>query len=353
MFQRIINLTLSLDGDIKQVSSFYFRHSDFNTTVLNVQLTSNGQPVDISGYIPYFECLNSDKSFIRDDGSKYQNLTVVDATQGQLTYSFADVVFAPSGQTSMAYFAFEKVNSIDSNKTDRITTNNFSFYITPDVSESDTVISDYISLLGQLNDAVNTFKQNGDLLTYLHDHAAEHLTGGSDPIPLATTTTDGLFNHDDKIKLNNLPSNVTYPVATVAGRNGDVILTKSDVGLSNVDNTSDLDKPVSILTQNAIDGRLLITTYNTDMGTVNSRLEALETAGEARNYTTITPNDTTVIPETNGIYVGVSGDLVVTRPDGTDVKWPNIAAGIIHPIHAIKIKLTNTTAANILAVYEQ
>jgi hypothetical protein len=34
-------------------------------------------------------------------------------------------------------------------------------------------------------------------------------------------------------------------VQSVAGRTGQVILTKSDVGLSNVDNTSDLDKPIS------------------------------------------------------------------------------------------------------------
>lgn len=33
---------------------------------------------------------------------------------------------------------------------------------------------------------------------------------------------------------------------------GEVTLAKDDVGLSNVDNTSDLDKPISIATQNAL-----------------------------------------------------------------------------------------------------
>jgi len=36
-------------------------------------------------------------------------------------------------------------------------------------------------------------------------------------------------------------------VSSVAGRTGSVVLTKSDVGLANVDNTSDADKPVSTL----------------------------------------------------------------------------------------------------------
>ena len=48
-------------------------------------------------------------------------------------------------------------------------------------------------------------------------------------------------------------SDSTDAVATVAGRTGNVVLTKSDVGLANVDNTSDANKPVSTATQTALD----------------------------------------------------------------------------------------------------
>ncbi|MDF0540739.1 hypothetical protein PX699_00150 [Sphingobium sp. H39-3-25] len=44
-------------------------------------------------------------------------------------------------------------------------------------------------------------------------------------------------------------------VSTVAGRSGAVLLTKSDVGLANVDNTSDLAKPISTATQTALNGK--------------------------------------------------------------------------------------------------
>lgn len=44
-------------------------------------------------------------------------------------------------------------------------------------------------------------------------------------------------------------------VSSVAGRSGDVTLTKTDVGLANVDNTSDASKPVSTATQSALDGK--------------------------------------------------------------------------------------------------
>jgi hypothetical protein len=45
------------------------------------------------------------------------------------------------------------------------------------------------------------------------------------------------------------------PVQSVAGRTGTVTLAKADVGLSNVDNTSDANKPISSATQSALDGK--------------------------------------------------------------------------------------------------
>ena len=44
-------------------------------------------------------------------------------------------------------------------------------------------------------------------------------------------------------------------VTSVAGRTGAVVLNKSDVGLGNADNTSDLNKPISTATQTALNGK--------------------------------------------------------------------------------------------------
>ena len=46
-------------------------------------------------------------------------------------------------------------------------------------------------------------------------------------------------------------------------------VTKSQVGLGNVDNTSDINKPISTATQTALDGKQLIGTYATGTGTAN------------------------------------------------------------------------------------
>jgi len=54
----------------------------------------------------------------------------------------------------------------------------------------------------------------------------------------------------DGSQLVNLPE---IPIKSVAGKTGNVTLTKEDVALDNVENTSDVDKPVSIAAQIALD----------------------------------------------------------------------------------------------------
>jgi hypothetical protein len=58
-------------------------------------------------------------------------------------------------------------------------------------------------------------------------------------------------------------SDTTDAVSSVAGRTGDVTLTSTDVGLGNVDNTSDANKPVSTATQTALDGKQATITAGT------------------------------------------------------------------------------------------
>ncbi|RWZ78195.1 MAG: hypothetical protein EOT05_00275 [Candidatus Microsaccharimonas sossegonensis] len=46
------------------------------------------------------------------------------------------------------------------------------------------------------------------------------------------------------------------PVTSVSGKTGAVTLVKADVGLGNVDNTADVNKPVSTSQQAGLDGKL-------------------------------------------------------------------------------------------------
>lgn len=55
-------------------------------------------------------------------------------------------------------------------------------------------------------------------------------------------------------------------VTSVAGKTGAVVLAKGDVGLGNVDNTSDLDKPISTATQTALNAKWGNSTSTIDYG---------------------------------------------------------------------------------------
>ena len=57
-------------------------------------------------------------------------------------------------------------------------------------------------------------------------------------------------------KLQKTVNGVTSDVVSIGTIKTDLALTKSDVGLNNVNNTSDADKPISTLTQTALDGKV-------------------------------------------------------------------------------------------------
>lgn len=112
--------------------------------------------------------------------------------------------------------------------------------------------------------------------------AGNGLTGGGDlsadrsfvlgtPSTLTTGTTNA-------VTATSHTHAVTFPVTSVAGKTGAVVLAKADVGLDQVDNTSDANKPVSTATATALNlkfdkagGSI---TGNTNL-VVNSASEAL------------------------------------------------------------------------------
>lgn len=69
------------------------------------------------------------------------------------------------------------------------------------------------------------------------------------------SNSDAVPEGSTNLYFTNGRASAAAPVQSVAGRTGAVTLTKSDVGLGNVDNTSDLNKPISTATQTALNGK--------------------------------------------------------------------------------------------------
>lgn len=73
---------------------------------------------------------------------------------------------------------------------------------------------------------------------------------------VATTSVAGFMSSTDKIKLDNISGvSVVSGVSSVNSKTGEVVLTKADVGLDLVNNTADLDKPISTATQTALNNK--------------------------------------------------------------------------------------------------
>jgi hypothetical protein len=93
------------------------------------------------------------------------------------------------------------------------------------------------------------------------------------------------------------------PVQSVAGKTGSVSLATGDVGLGNLDNTADADKPISSATQSALNGKQATLVSGTNIKTING--DSLLGSG---NIT---------ISGGGGISDGDKGDITVSASGAT------------------------------------
>jgi hypothetical protein len=65
----------------------------------------------------------------------------------------------------------------------------------------------------------------------------------------------------------------------------------------------------------------------------------------------VTPADSgSLTNPSRAIYVGTGGDMAVVMLDGSTGTFKNVSSGTLLPISVTQVKLTGTTAANILAL---
>lgn len=131
--------------------------------------------------------------------------------------------------------------------------------------------------------------------------------------PLFTTDTKKLYIGDGvtpggiAVDLGAPPA----PVQSVAGKTGAVTLDKSDVGLSNADDTSDANKPISTATQTALDGKQNADPTLTSLAAHNTNGILTQTAADTFTGRTIT-GTTNQVTVTNGD--GVAGNPTLSLP---------------------------------------
>ena len=75
----------------------------------------------------------------------------------------------------------------------------------------------------------------------------------------------------------------------------------------------------------------------------------------AHGAAAVTLSDSTTIPVTRALYVGVGGTLIVIMADNNDTTttntFKNIPNGTILPLQVIKVYSTGTTCTDVVALY--
>lgn len=118
------------------------------------------------------------------------------------------------------------------------------------------------------------------------------------------------------------PSGVT--VTSVFGRTGDIVGAPADVQLGNVDNTSDMDKPISTAVQNALDDKVDVATLSDYYTKVN-----MQTSGQAQLHW----DNLTNVPGDLGaqtLSLGVNSGEISLSGGGGSVRLASLYRGDIY-----------------------
>lgn len=75
--------------------------------------------------------------------------------------------------------------------------------------------------------------------------------------------------------------------------------------------------------------------------------------GPAETWASVTPDDGADLPggRARALYVGGAGDLVIVGSDGVAATFTAVLAGTLLPVMAVRVKDSNTTASDVVAVY--
>ena len=125
---------------------------------------------------------------------------------------------------------------------------------------------------------------------------------------------DALNSGANTTNIGQIGTNTTTIGNHIANTNNPHSVTASQVGLGNVDNTSDLDKPISTATQNALDGKV-------DKTTSTNKVYATDSSGGQTtiSYST-TATNSTIVQRTSGQQVRVATTPVGDN-DATSKKY--------------------------------
>lgn len=287
------------------------------------------------------------------DGTGYRKVAVTPIGDGAAFTDSDEVVFVFHATGSAGADGAGAVDSVNSQTgavvldpddlDDSATTHKFA-------TAAQLATVDYITVTGAVNlDNIDTRVNQLDAAVVIvgtWDPTSGSFPGGGTAqagasyVVTADGTVDGVeFKDGDRVTAivdnaststyaaNWLHQDYTDRVTAVAGKTGNVTLDKTDVGLGNLDNTSDADKPVSTAQQTALNGKATkaaLEGLNTQTGTTYTLVladagKAVEMNNGSANTLTVPPNSSVAFPVGTQILVRQLGAGQTTIAEGAGV----------------------------------
>jgi hypothetical protein len=243
--------------------------------------------------------------------------------------------------------------------------------------------SDIIGLTSTIESTLDTSLVGGTGIVLSFDQNTQTLSINASNTGLSLSSTDSLPEGSSNLYFTNSRASGASPVKSVAGKTGIITLSGSDVGLGNVDNTSDTNKPISLAVQSGLDLKaasvhshiiseisglqlsldnkqssgnyaLVDSSANFSSLSVNSTVVSL--SGHSHSYSDITNFSSGVASSLNTELVGGSGISLVYNSNNNTV---NISVtgivsgggGITGPISTSDITDFNTGVSGLITNY--
>ena len=158
MANMIFNLDLNKNNAINPI--IFGRLTDGNLRKITVNITNEGEPIDLTGWVIRFEGVTGGQAKVFD----VLGVNILDAKNGKFEYTFSKTAFSASGAYKSAYFAIEKDNMRETTNDIKIIVENVADLDAKDAETVVTELNKTITLINQryaeLNSRVDIYEDD-------------------------------------------------------------------------------------------------------------------------------------------------------------------------------------------------
>lgn len=149
MANQIFNLDLNKNNAINPI--IFGRLTDGNLRKITVNITNEGEPIDLSGFKVTFEGISGGKTKVFDS----LGVNLLDAQNGKFEYKFSKVAFSSTGAYKTAYFSIEKDGTRETTNDIKIVVNTVADINADDAETAITELNKTIALINQKYSELN------------------------------------------------------------------------------------------------------------------------------------------------------------------------------------------------------